>query len=60
MNTKLDFLLEIEPQLYSTKPNQYIIFSEKLGLYPKKDAKIIAEFLKYSGIYSFLKNRLEL
>ena len=41
---KLDFLLEVKPELYSNKPNQYQIIDKDFGLYNRKEAiKIIVE-----------------
>ena len=43
---KLSFLLDIQPELYSDKPNRYQIRNKQYGLYPIKEAKIICEFLR--------------
>jgi hypothetical protein len=43
---KRESFLEVKPELYSSKPNLYQIFSKKYGLYTKKDAELICEFLR--------------
>lgn len=43
---KLDWTLEAEPQLYSSNPRMYIIYSSDFGTFTKKQAEIICAFLK--------------
>jgi hypothetical protein len=43
---KRETFLEVEPELYSSKPNLYQVIDKKYGLYTKRDAKIICEFLR--------------
>jgi len=49
--------LETRPDLYSTKPNLYIIINEQYGLYSKKDATIICDFLN-KNMYKILSEKL--
>ena len=45
---KLDWLLEVEPELYET--HKYQIRNIKYGLYTKKEAELICEFLRQNGV----------
>lgn len=49
--------LETQPELYSSKPNQYMILNEDYGLYSKKDATIICDFLN-KNMYRILSEKL--
>lgn len=55
---EIAFLLEVEPELYSAHPNQYQVILTELGLYNKRDAKMIANFLKNPYFYNFLVNKI--
>lgn len=48
--------LEVQPELYSTKPNKYQIIDKEYGLYTKKDARIICQFLN-SQMHKILINK---
>ena len=45
----LMWMLEVEPELYSGSPRKYMIRKKDYGLYTKKEAEIICEFLRKSG-----------
>lgn len=46
LKMRKETFLEVEPELYQTKPNLYQVIDEKYGLYTKRDAKIICDFLR--------------
>lgn len=51
MNSQLhDKIANIYPEKYSTKPTQYIVCKKEYGLYSKKEAEIIADFLSKNGV----------
>jgi len=45
-----EWMLEVEPELYSDKPCKYQVNRKEYGLYSKRDASVICEFLRRAGI----------
>lgn len=55
---KLDYLYEIEPELYIDKPCRYQIRNKNFGLYSKRDAEVICEFLR-NNFHKILNNAID-
>lgn len=54
---KVETFLEITPELYSSKPNLYQVIDKKYGLYTKKEATIICDFLR-QNMYKIIRFEL--
>lgn len=57
MLDKYNFV-QVSPELYSDKPKRYIVIDREYGLYSKKDAEIICEFIR-NQFHKIIHNFLE-